>query len=301
MKIKVNDIIHYLLKEKLQHSFIGDLDIEIEYFSSINNVKDHCVSWVKDIKAFDISDLENTKNILIVCNDFNEKVYYKNLSFICCENPKEAFYTILKYFFPKKENVNFISPKATVESESLGKDIYIGHNTYVGEEVEIGNHVIIKNNVSLEGRIKIGDYSIINSGVVIGSDGFGYYQNSEGIQQKVPHYGGVNIGKHVEIGANTCIDRGTLDNTDISDYVKINNLCHIAHNVQIKKHVFITSGTIIAGSTTIGESSYIAPGTVIRNQLKIGQKSFIGMGSVVVKDVNENEKVLGVPANIMKK
>lgn len=300
MKIKIEEVLGYLENQEFQYSFEGNRDTVLNSFSSINKIKNNCISWIKNIHLFDLSSLEHVQDVVIVCNFYNNAGKSPELNFIFCENPKEVFFSILKYFFPVDKYENFISPKATVESDMIGKGVYIGHNSYIGKDVSIGNHVIIKNNVCLEGRVEIGNYSIVHSGVVIGKDGFGYYQDSAGINKKVPHYGGVIIGEHVEIGSNTCIDRGTLEDTEIKDNVKISSLCHISHNVIIGKNVLVTAGTIITGSSKVGESTYIAPGSIIRNQLKIGNNSFIGMGSVVVRDVEENVTVVGVPAKKIK-
>jgi UDP-3-O-[3-hydroxymyristoyl] glucosamine N-acyltransferase len=300
MNIKASDVVAYLKEEKVQHFFKGNKNLKVNSFSSIKNINNYNISWIKDIESFDLEELQSFKSVLIVCNDFELNNQLESISFICCDNPKKVFFSILESFFSQKRYERYISDKAIVESETIGENVYIGHNSYIGREVSIGDNVVIKNNVSLEGEIKIGNNTIIHSGVIIGTDGFGYYQDGKGINQKVAHYGGVIIGQNVEIGSNTCIDRGTLDNTVIQDYVKINNLCHIAHNVIIKKNVTVTAGTIITGSTQIGENTYIAPGSIIRNQLKIGDNSYIGMGSVVVKHVNNNKLALGVPAKEIK-
>jgi len=116
----------------------------------------------------------------------------------------------------------------------------------------------------------------------------------------VPHYGGVVIGQNVEIGANTCIDRGTLDDTIIGNNVKIDNLCHIGHNCIIKDNSSIVALSMLGGSAIIEENSYIAPGVMIKNQLKIGENSLIGIGAVVIKDVEKNKVVAGVPAKVIR-
>lgn len=193
-----------------------------------------------------------------------------------------------------------MSPNSVVETNSIGKNVYIGHNCYIGKDVVIGDNVVIKNNVSIEGKVIIGNNAIIHSGVVIGSDGYGYYQDKEGRNIKVPHFGGVIIGENVEIGANTCIDRGTLDNTVIGNNVKIDNLCHIAHNVVIKDNCSVIALSMLGGSVVLEKDSYIAPGAIIKNQLKIGEKSLVGLGAVVIKDVEKNKVVAGVPAKVIK-
>ncbi len=109
------------------------------------------------------------------------------------------------------------------------------------------------------------------------------------------------IGDNVEIGANTCIDRGTLSNTVIGNYVKIDNLCHIAHNVQIGENSTIIALSMIAGSVKIGKNCWIAPCAAIKEKLVVNDGSLVGLGAVVIRDVVSGDVVAGVPARSIKK
>jgi UDP-3-O-[3-hydroxymyristoyl] glucosamine N-acyltransferase len=203
-------------------------------------------------------------------------------------------------FFKSEQYNSFISPNSVIETIDFGKNVYIGHNCYIDKNVSIGDNVVIKNNVTIEGKVKIGNNTTIFSGVVIGSDGFGYYQDNNGINTKVSHYGGVIIGDNVEIGANTCIDRGTLDDTIIENNVKIDNLCHIAHNVIIRENSLVIALSMLGGSSVLERNSYVAPGVMVMNQLTVGENSLVGMGAVVIKNVEKNKIVAGVPAKVIK-
>lgn len=160
---------------------------------------------------------------------------------------------------------------------------------------------MIGNHVQMEGSVTIGDNCVISSEVVIGSTGFGYYRDLNGNNAVVPHIGGVRIGNNVDIGANTCIDRGTIDNTEIGDYTKIDNLCHIGHNVKIGKNVFVIALSMIGGSAVLEDEVYVAPGAKIMNQIHVGNNAFVGMGTVVIKDVEKNDVVVGNPAKVIRK
>jgi len=172
----------------------------------------------------------------------------------------------------------------------------ISPSAHIDYDVEIGEGTKIYANVTIYKDVKIGKNCIIHSGAVIGTDGFGYEQEADGSRFKIAHLGGVIIGDNVEIGANTCIDRGTLSDTIIEDGVKIDNLVHIAHNVHIKKNVVIIANAMIAGSVIIGEGAWIAPSSSIREGKKIGDGALVGLGSVVIKDVPIGSTVMGVPA-----
>lgn len=302
MVINIKNILKYLENSKFKFNFIGNLNINISRYSSINSIKEGSISWVKNKDYYNEIAISQLKNILLVINsDIDIKSdFLIDKGFIICDNPKEIFFSILNNFFPPEQYRSYISSSSVILSENIGTNVYIGHNCFIGKDVSIGNDVVIKNNVSIEGKVIIGNNTIIHSGVVIGSDGYGYYQNEEGKNIKVPHYGGVVIGQNVEIGANTCIDRGTLDDTIIGNNVKIDNLCHIGHNCIIKDNSSIVALSMLGGSAIIEENSYIAPGVMIKNQLKIGENSLIGIGAVVIKDVEKNKVVAGVPAKVIR-
>lgn len=239
-------------------------------------------------------------NSLIVSLKFDTSSFEK-ANFIFCDNPKAVYFTILNQFFHEETKVEFISATSVVEARSIGKQVYIGHHCYIGPEVVISDNVRIENNVSIQGKVTIGTDTIIRSGVVIGTDGFGYFENKDGINVRVPHFGGVIIGEDVEIGANTCIDRGTLGDVVIGNHVKINNLCHIAHNVIIGDHAMIAALVNISGSVLIKKNVFISPAATVRNQVTIGENSLIGLGAVVVKDVEDNAVIVGVPGKNIRK
>lgn len=181
------------------------------------------------------------------------------------------------------------------EKQSLNN--LISSTAYIhSEDVEIGEGTKIYSNVSIYKGVKIGKNCTVHAGTVIGADGFGYEQDVDGAWFKIAHLGGVIIGDNVEIGANSCIDRGTLGDTIIESGVKIDNLVHIAHNVLIKKNAMIIANSMIAGSVVIGEGAWIAPSSSIREGKKIGTKALVGLGSVVVKDVESEKIVMGNPA-----
>jgi len=135
---------------------------------------------------------------------------------------------------------------------------------------------------------------------VIGSDGFGYERDNNNTPIKIKHIGGVTIHDHVEIGSNSCIDRGTLANTIIGENTKISNSCNISHNVVIGRNVMIAAGVYVNGSTRIDDHVWVSPGAVINNGLVIGKDCIVGLGAVVIRDVESLDVVAGVPAQSLK-
>lgn len=131
---------------------------------------------------------------------------------------------------------------------------------------------------------------------MIGADGFGYQRNESGELEKFPHLGGVVIEDNVEIGSNTCIDRGTLGDTIIREGSKIDNLVHIAHNVIVGRHAIVIAHSMVGGSVRIGDYAWVSPSACLRDVISIGDRSTVGLGAVVVKDVPDGGTVMGTPA-----
>lgn len=164
--------------------------------------------------------------------------------------------------------------------------VVIGAGCVIGENTQIGAHSELKANVTLYHGTKIGQRVIIHSGVVIGSDGFGF-ANDKGIWYKIPQLGNVRIGNDVEIGANTTIDRGALNDTQIDDGVKLDNQIQVGHNVHIGAHTIIAGCVAIAGSVTIGKYCMIGGAAVIAGHLKIADKVIITGMSGVANSIRE--------------
>ncbi len=180
------------------------------------------------------------------------------------------------------------------KTATIGKDTMIGSGCYIGKGVVIGNNCSIAANSTIEYAI-IGDNVIIHSGVRIGQDGFGFAPSTSGIV-KVPQLGRVIIGNNVEIGSNTCIDRGSSPDTVIGDGTKMDNLVQIGHNVKIGRGCIIVSQVGISGSTEIGDGSIIGGQVGIAGHLKIGTRVTIAAKSGVHNDIPDFETYGGIPA-----
>jgi UDP-3-O-[3-hydroxymyristoyl] glucosamine N-acyltransferase len=190
-----------------------------------------------------------------------------------------------------------IEPTAVVgEGCRIATTAYVGHHCVVGAGVDIGEGTVIGHGVSILEGCRIGANCTIHPGVVIGADGFGYERDEDGAWVKFPHLGHVVIGDDVDVGANTCIDRGALGDTRVERGAKVDNLCHIAHNVVLGEDSVVIALSMIGGSTTLEPGAYVAPGAVVRNKVVIGARALVGLGAVVVGDVVADDVVMGVPA-----
>ncbi|MEQ1646837.1 MAG: UDP-3-O-(3-hydroxymyristoyl)glucosamine N-acyltransferase, partial [Pyrinomonadaceae bacterium] len=170
----------------------------------------------------------------------------------------------------------FIGPFVCIDENSkIGYGTQIRAGSVIGKNVSIGNNCVIHFNVVIEDGSTIGDNVILHSGVVIGADGFGYVRDGMGEYHQFPQIGKVIIEDQVEIGANSCIDRGSLGETRIGEGTKIDNLVQIAHNVQIGKRVVIAAQTGISGSTVIED------GCVIGGQVGMGDHALVKSGAII--------------------
>ncbi len=183
-----------------------------------------------------------------------------------------------------------IAPGCVLEDDCIiGDQVVIGANTVIGQASSLGAKTRLFANVSVYHDVVIGESCIIHSGVVLGSDGFGF-ANEKGEWVKIPQTGGLIIGNHVEIGANSCVDRGALENTFISDGVIIDNLCHIAHNVVLGKNVAMAAYSGVAGSTKVGEYTTLSGRSTVLGHLSIAPKTHTTAGTFV----NRSNKEAGI-------
>ncbi len=231
---------------------------------------------------------------------------------IICANPYAYFAKVSTLFNPAAITVAGTHKSAVVDKSArvdktaslgagavigkkvrIGKRVRIGAGCVVGEESSIGNDSTLHTNVSVYHGCRIGERCIVHAGVVIGADGFGIARE-EGRWTKIPQIGGVDIGNDVEIGANTTIDRGTLEDTVISDGVKLDNQIQIAHNVKIGAHTAIAACVGIAGSATIGRNCALGGAAMIYGHITIADDVSISAGTLVMKSLVQPGTYTGV-------
>lgn len=211
------------------------------------------------------------------------------------DHPRRCFIRIVSSLFAPVAEKG-IHPTAVIHADAkLGDNIHIGPFAYLGA-CSVGDGSIIHGRVHVGDGTTIGRDVVIHPGTVIGTDGFGYERNEDGEMEKFPHIGGVVIEDEAEIGANSCIDRGTLGDTRICRGAKIDNLVHIAHNVVVGRDSVVIAHAMIGGSVDIGDRAWVAPGAIIRNAIGIGAEAVVGLGAVVTKTVPANTTVIGNPA-----
>jgi len=214
---------------------------------------------------------------------------------IITDKGKEVLLELLDIFYPETVTP-FVSDKAVVEpTASLGKSVTIYPLVYIGANAKIGDNTILYPGVVVYENCVIGKDCIIHANSIIGADGFGYIQDKDGRQRKVPQKGNVIIEDDVEIGASSSIDRATLSSTIIGQGSKLDNKVFIAHNVKVGRNCILVGGTSIAGSTTIGDNVVLAGNVGIADNLNIGSNTVILAATSVVSDIPPNSKIYGTP------
>jgi UDP-3-O-[3-hydroxymyristoyl] glucosamine N-acyltransferase len=294
----VGEIVSFL--DTKNHS-IKNIREKIVGFKSLSSAKKGDATFCQARGKNGQSKIFSSNASLIICHtSLRNKVRKTNSNLIFVDKPRLWFLRCMKKFIVS-DILYDIHPTSVVESTKIGRNVHIGPFVYVGKKVAIGENTIIHGNVTIYNNTCIGNNVIIDSSTVIGADGFGFEKNDSMQWEKFPHVGGIEIHDNVEIGANVCIDRGTLDNTIIGEGTKIDNLVHVAHNVRVGRNCIVVAQSLLGGSCILGDNVHVAMSASIRDGVKIGKNAVIGMGSVVTKDVSDNTVVIGVPARPYKK
>lgn len=292
--IKVKHILEFLDNSLCSYDYQGDIDLEIDGFSSLNHYVSNTITWVKKSENWS-SDKEAIVALCVV--ESGIEINVKNQ--IICNNSKKVFFSILEAFFYMKKERKAIGSNSTIgENVNLGENVFIGNNCSIEGEISIGDNTVIANNVVISGRVTIGHDCEIQSSVVIGESGFGFYEDGDGKRKLVKHFGGVRIGNDVFIGAHTNIAKGTLDDTYIGDGVKIAPSTHIGHNNYIESDATVICSQLY-GSVSLGNRAYVV-GSIVKNQCVVGDNSMIGMGSIVTKNIEPNKVAVGAPAKVIR-
>ena len=267
----------------------------------IDEANDKSLVWIKGKKENKQELVEKTKAKFIICDPsltISPSLAAKKC-FIIVDDPKLIFLRIAEHFFGRKKKYG-IHPSAIIDGEAeINPNCYIGPLTYVGKS-KIGNNTFIDGNCFIYDDVIIGNNVRVQAGTIIGSEGYGYQRNENMEFEKFPHIGGVIIEDNVDIGSNTCIDRGALGNTIIKEGAKIDNLVHVAHNVIIGRHCAVIANAMLGGSVVISDYSWVAPSASILNQISIGEKVTVGMAAVVTKNIPDGETWAGSPAKPLK-
>lgn len=189
-----------------------------------------------------------------------------------------------------------VGPYAVIGAQcKIADDSHIASHAVLESECIIGKGCQVFSNATIGWKTQMGDFCVVQSGSMIGSDGFGYATDAKGAHHSIPHQGRVVLGHHVHIGAGSQIDRGTYGDTTIGDQTKIDNLVHIAHNCKVGKSCFLTAGFLMAGSSEVGDFFITGGSTVVTGHIKVTNNVQVAGVSVVHKSIDKPGSYGGYP------
>ena len=292
----------------------GNPNVVVNDLSKIEEGKTGTLSFLSNPKYEEY--IYNTESSICIVNKTFEpqKELPKTLTLVKVDDAYACFAKLLEMYnqlYQKEsgiEDPSFISKEATIgknchvgafcyiaKNVTLEDNVTLYPNAYIGENVTIKSGTKIYPNVTVYHDCKIGANCIIHSGTVIGSDGFGFAPNEKGEFQKIPQIGNVQIEDNVEIGSNVSIDRATMGSTFIRKGVKIDNLCQIAHNVDVDENSAMAAQVGIAGSSKIGKNVLIGGQAGISGHLKIADQTKIVAQSGIPSTVKKAQTLMGTP------
>ncbi len=293
--------------DRLGGDLVGDAAVPVSRVATLENATPDAVAFLANEKY--LSQLKQTRaGVVIVGESLRGSL---KAAHIVTANPYAYFAHVSALFNPPPKPPRGNHPSAIVHSGAqihpsvhigplaviedgvvIGEGCTIGAGAYIGADVQMGTDCLIYQNVTLYDRCVIGSRVTVHSGAVIGADGFGIAMD-EGRWIKVPQVGCVRIGDDVEIGANTTIDRGAVDDTIIENGVKLDNQIQVAHNVRIGAHTAIAACVGIAGSSRIGSYCRIGGASGIAGHLVIADHVEISAHTLVTKSINKSGTYTG--------
>ena len=291
-----------------------------ELDGQVNDIKDLHSSEHKDITFFHskkyVDQAKTTKASFCITTEKLKSYLPKKCISIISSNVLLDTANITKIFYPDSVTDDFDNTVEDINTTDFKKKVNFGKNVLIGQNVKIGSNCLIGHNSIIEKNVTIGNNCSIGSnviirnsiiknnvhildGCVIGKKGFGFFPDKNS-NLRYPQIGVVIINDNSEIGCGSTIDRGSLSNTIIGKNTFLDNQIHIAHNVKIGENCIIAGQVGFAGSSTLGNNVMIGGQAGVSGHLKIGNNVQIGGGSGVIKDIPDNSKVMGYPAQNLK-
>lgn len=294
---------HYSLREivsQLGGRLVGE-DVVVNRVASLSSAQPGQISFFVDRKYQSIL-ADTHASAVILCN---QHIDLTHLPRIITENPYAYFAKVSELLNPRENHLPGIAPSASLHASAiipasctvyansvigsqvtLGERVVIGPGCVIGNGVSIGDNTILQANVTIYHGCLIGHHCNVLAGAVIGADGFGYAED-DGRWVKIPQVGRVLIEDYVDIGANTTIDRGALDDTVIEEGVKLDNLIQIGHNCRIGAHTVVAGCVGIAGSAHVGKHCRIGGAAMILGHLQIADGVTVSPGSMITRSLTK--------------
>lgn len=282
--------------------YVPDKNFHVVRPASLMKPKDNAVMFIMQEYFEYVSALYEVKECLIFWpeeEDVPEEIANRN-AVKKCERPHFEYCKFFRdnniTYLPRKVEGEYVDGSFIAKGAVIGSNACIMPGAYIGEDVCIGENVYIGAGAKLVGNITIGNNVVIRENAVLGADGLSTDRDEEGKAATMPQFGEIILEDDVQIGANTVIARGAIDETIIKRGSKIDNSCFISHNVHIGEDSFVVGETIMFGSSKLGDKAFISGNATVRNGKTIGDGATVGMGAVVVNNVEEGAVVKGNPA-----
>lgn len=303
------------IAEAVNGILTGNSNLIIESPNQIEDATENQVTFIGSKKYVGL--WQTTKAAAVIVTENIDLTSIDGKAIIKVKNADLAMSQVLDLFappLPEFENpihtTAIIHATATIgEGTKIGANCYVGKNVVLGknvclypnttvfEDTIIGSNTTIWSGTVIRERTLIGNHCIIHTNVSIGADGFGFRPSDDGKGlQKITHIGNVIIGHHVEIGANTCIDRAKFTSTIVGDGCKIDNLVQIGHNSKMGRSCIMAGSSGLAGSVTLGDGVVVGGGACISDHVTLGNGVQVGGQSGVINNFEAGKKVLGYPA-----
>jgi UDP-3-O-[3-hydroxymyristoyl] glucosamine N-acyltransferase LpxD len=280
----------------------GEGNLVVDGVAKLDAGEDRCLYFIEDDVAVPVQEAFAARNGCIVIAPHGSSLVdaLGTCRVLQVAQPRAAIARILEFIRAEGRQPPFvearkiaedavISPMAVVEDKvEIGEGVVIEPFCTIGPEVMIGRGTVVRAGARIYPRVSIGDESVISANAVIGSQGYGFVRDRAGNKTRIPHLGGVIIGAHVEIGALSLVQCGTISPTIIEDYVKIDDHVHVGHNDRIGRGASVTAGVIMGGSAVIGAECWIGINSSIRNGAQVGSHTLVGMDVSVQQDLGEN-------------
>jgi UDP-3-O-[3-hydroxymyristoyl] glucosamine N-acyltransferase len=301
------------LGDALGAEIVGTPDAPVDRLSTLAEAGEGCLTFCASAKY--LQSLESAKPGAVVFTRAEWVSPGSAITYLVVDDPQASFAKVARAFSaewhqpPGISALASVHPDATISAgatvcafavvekdATIGEGTFIGSHTVVGAKTQIGKNCTVHPRVTLFPGCIVGDRTQIFSGTVIGSDGFGIFGHGSGSLKEMPQVGSVEIGSDVRIGANCCIDRGTIGNTRIDDGVKLDNLVQVGHNVWLQSNVVLCAQAAIGGSVVVEKNVILGGQVGIGHGVTIGENARLGGQAGVSTDVPGNQTYSFSPA-----
>ena len=292
---------------------VGDPSVTVSGPSKIDDSSPGTITFLANPK-YESHIYGTQADIVLVANTFTPKEPI-DATLIKVEDVYSSLMVLMGKFGESQKKTYIISEQSSIDkTASLGAEVSVAAFVSIGAQVTIGTGVIIDSNVTIADHVTIGDgvhihagarilhdcvignHCIIQSNAVIGADGFGYSMDADGVYTKIQHLGNVILEDHVEVGANTTVDRASIGSTILRTGVKLDNLVQVAHNVEIGAHTVMAAQAGVAGSAKLGSKCRVGGQTAIVGHINVGNGVHIQGQSGVISNTKDDARLFGTPA-----